>query len=301
MECTQELLDKYSLEHYTYVNQIFGDATVREIIEKVFRNKKNKDSTFFVEEVPEHGLFERGYHHLLVNKKNNEETVYCSVASRHQVPHKNIHDTLCQTYSIMKYLDKPLDEIFDDESLNERQKMYKVHYEMIKMYREMIENPRFLREFNTIDFVNTFDEDGRTRTFRNFTRKNNPALNLSSEKILSNFKKILDKWETYGYWHFIGTGKCHKGRLIHKLTDQIKRITNKTRKYREKITDVEDDVEIKKPSPVKEPEPVAVQVPMKPEPEPIRQGIAAPVPSVDSLVADFEKMSLMNRSREKSK
>lgn len=230
MECTQELLDKYSLEHYTFINQIFGDATVREIIEKIFRNKKNKNYKFFPEEVPEHGLFERGYHHILVNKKNISETLYCSVTSRHQVPHKNIHDTLCQTYSMMKYLDKPLDEIFDDESLKLRKKMFKIHYEMIKMYRELIENKRFIKEFNTIDFINTFEDDGRTKTFRNFTRKGNPALNLSSEKILENIKKLLDKWEMYGYWHFIGTGKCHKNRLIPKLENQIRKINNLTKK-----------------------------------------------------------------------
>jgi hypothetical protein len=227
MECTQELLNNYSYEHFTFINQIFGDATVREIITKIFRNNKY---AFYVEVVPEHGDFDEGFHHILVNKKNHEETLYCSVDRKHQFLKKNVNDTFCQSYTLLKYLNRPLDEIYDDKSLKSNEKMYMVHREMIKMYRHILSNKRFIKEFNSIDFVNTFNEDGRTKTFRNFTRKGHPALNMTSEKILVKIEDTLKKWETYGYWHYIGTGKCHKGRLIYPLDVKISRMNNKTRK-----------------------------------------------------------------------
>jgi hypothetical protein len=34
--CTKEKLDTFSKRHYTYINQIFGDATVRQIIEEEY-------------------------------------------------------------------------------------------------------------------------------------------------------------------------------------------------------------------------------------------------------------------------
>lgn len=210
MECTQALIDNYSLEHYTFINQIFGDATVREIICDIFTNNKNKHYRFFVEEV-NNDLFERGFHHILVN--DNNETLYCSVDSGHQNLNKNVNDTLCQSYSLLKFLGKQLDEIFDNKSLKPKQKYMLIHKEMINMYREIISNKKFIREFNTIDFVNTFEEDGVTKSFRDYTKPNNNELNLDSKVILQKIKEVLDKWEKYGYWYFIGTGKCNNKKI----------------------------------------------------------------------------------------
>ena len=38
--CTDALLESFSKEHFTYINQIFGDQTIRQIISEVFPNKK---------------------------------------------------------------------------------------------------------------------------------------------------------------------------------------------------------------------------------------------------------------------
>ena len=40
MACTNEKLEEFSLEHFTFINQFFGDETVREVIAEVFPNKK---------------------------------------------------------------------------------------------------------------------------------------------------------------------------------------------------------------------------------------------------------------------
>ena len=38
-QCDDHLLGLFSKNHYTYINQIFGDQTVREIISEIFPNK----------------------------------------------------------------------------------------------------------------------------------------------------------------------------------------------------------------------------------------------------------------------
>ena len=42
MACTNEKLEEFSLEHFTFINQFFGDETVREVIAEVFPNKNTR-------------------------------------------------------------------------------------------------------------------------------------------------------------------------------------------------------------------------------------------------------------------
>ena len=58
-------LEKFSKEHFTFINQVFGDQIVREVIAQVFPNEKYQ---FEIEE------YETSHHHLLYDikkKKNN--------------------------------------------------------------------------------------------------------------------------------------------------------------------------------------------------------------------------------------
>ena len=212
MQCTDELLNHYSLEHYTYINQIFGDETVRSIITEIFKSKKY---AFFIEAIPQSELFDEGFHHILVNKRKPDETLYCSVAAKHQKPLKNVNDTLCQTYSLLAYMGRDIDPIMKSKTYTAHQKIMLVHKEMIAMYRDIIANKKFVREFNTIDFKNTKDASGR-KMFRDYTNSKNPPLNLDSEDILKNISALLDKWESYGYRIFIGSGKCARSRTPSK-------------------------------------------------------------------------------------
>jgi hypothetical protein len=41
---------------------------------------------FFAEHIEASELFEEGFHHVLLNKKNPKETAYCSVEVGHQNP-----------------------------------------------------------------------------------------------------------------------------------------------------------------------------------------------------------------------
>lgn len=205
-KCTDELMEQYSLEHYTFINQIFGDATVREILMEVYPNKKY---VFFAQHIDASEMFEEGYHHVLVNPKNQKEIVYCSVDMHHQRPTVNINDTLCQSYSLLKYLGKDLDLITKNSDLGPIKKLMSIHREFIDMYRRILANKKFVREFTTVDFKNSKDAHGR-KAFRNYTKNKSPALNMDSAEILTHIATVLDKWEAFGYRFFIGNGKCPK-------------------------------------------------------------------------------------------
>ena len=83
-KCSQDLLDAFSLEHFTFINQIFGDATVRQIIAELFENPRYE----FGVEVVDNSAFDHGFHHILISKpirssakraKTIPGTLYCSV------------------------------------------------------------------------------------------------------------------------------------------------------------------------------------------------------------------------------
>jgi hypothetical protein len=121
----------------------------------------------------------------------------------------NKNDTLCQSYSLLKYLGKDIDPITKNPELTPNKKIMEIHRQMIDMYRKILANPKFLREFSTVDFKNSKDASGH-KIFRNYTKKNAPPLNMDSSAILTHITDVLGKWETYGYRFFIGSGKCPK-------------------------------------------------------------------------------------------
>ena len=64
-DCSQEKLQQFGLQHYTYINQFFGDATVRAMIEEVYPNEIYK----MTEAIPAGSEFDSGEHHILKKKK----------------------------------------------------------------------------------------------------------------------------------------------------------------------------------------------------------------------------------------
>ena len=73
INCSQKKLDYFKWKHLTYINQIFGDSGIREIISEVYPNKCLE---FRVEEVTEGSGFEAGTdHHVLFDKLKIKEYV----------------------------------------------------------------------------------------------------------------------------------------------------------------------------------------------------------------------------------
>ena len=186
MACTQEKLEAFSWRHFTYINQIFGDQTVREIISEVY---PSEEYSFKVE--PGEGAFEGTYHHVLSSKKQG---TVCSVNQGHQNLDVDVNDNLCQSYSLLSYFKI---RIAKDKKAKQMA--------MVKMYRTKLLDSR--------DFVDKLDDVIFPRNkgvWMDNTRtpKDRYPLQMNKANILAEIRKTLDEWEAYGYHYFIGTGTC---------------------------------------------------------------------------------------------
>ena len=96
----QKLLD-FSKKHYTYINQIFGDATVRKIIEEEY------PTTWEFKVAKAGPEFGNSFHHT-VRDREQPDLFICSGEDGVQDLNKNVNDTLCQSYSLMNYFEIPI-------------------------------------------------------------------------------------------------------------------------------------------------------------------------------------------------
>lgn len=187
MVCTQEKLEAFSWRHFTYINQIFGDQTVREIISEVY---PSDDYSFKVEEGE--GAFEGTDHHVLAKKKTLG--TLCSVERGNQNTDVDVNDNLCQSYSLLSYFKIPI-------SKSKKAKQMA----MVKMYRtKLLDNKEFVDKLDDVIFPkNKGVWINNTRT-----PKDTYPLQMNKANILAEIRKTLNEWESYGYNHFIGTGTC---------------------------------------------------------------------------------------------
>ena len=183
--CSDAKLELFSKEHFTYINQIFGDQTLREIISEIYPNHTFE---FGIEETGEE--FENSSHHILINKATNVPV--CSVDSGYQNLLINKNDTLCQSYSLLTYFKKPI---------NPDQK--KRQLDMIAMYKKLLSNKKFVAELNTI----ITNKDNR-HLWIDYTSHKKKYVVMTTSNILQKINDVLTEWKNYGYWYFIGEGKC---------------------------------------------------------------------------------------------
>lgn len=198
-KCDNIKLGLFSKEHYTYINQIFGDLTVREIIKETYAPR---DWEFVIEDTDE--TFNNSNHHVLQKTgKNGEIIKWCSVDEGYQNLNINKNDTLCQSYTLLKYLNKPIDT-----------NMKKRQMEMVKMYRNILKQEHFKKEFkNVIDIMrNTIKKNknlNKAVLWKDFTYDEpEPYLIKDVDTMYAEIHNVLDKWENYGYMYFIKEGKC---------------------------------------------------------------------------------------------
>jgi hypothetical protein len=185
-ECSTEKLNEFSNEHYTYINQIFGDASVREIISEI-KKFQNKQFEFATEKTGRN--FEYSAHHVLIDKKT-KETV-CSVDNGYQNININKNDTLCQSYSLLTYLNIDINDDQQDRQMD-----------MIAMYREILSNRLFLKKIDEIIL-----NEANKKLWTDYTQNTKKFIVMDKQKILNKINDVLDKWEAYGYRYFIGKGK----------------------------------------------------------------------------------------------
>jgi hypothetical protein len=204
--CTPTQLRYFGFKHYTYINQIFGDETVRDMISEEFTNKKY---IFGIVPADEDSGFDNGIHHVLYkinkNKKNKTPPVmWCSVEEGYQDMDVNVNDTLCQSYTLLKYLNKPIVEDHKDRQLL-----------MIDIYREILSNQRFIEKLTK----ELLEDPTNKNLWRDWLKEQYNPVKIKNKKqeqfvimnidhILERIHSTLDCWERYGYKYFIGDGKC---------------------------------------------------------------------------------------------
>ena len=198
MPCTTAKLEIFGRAHYSYINQIFGDQTVRSIIQEIMK----KPGKLVVEKSgPE---FENSFHHVFKAGKT-KATIVCSANHGYQDIEVDINDTLCQSYSLMAYLQIPFDTTPSEDATME--KKHSKHMAMIAMYRRILKNKEFVKIFND-DLI--FEENNElwqdtvddTHTFNIIEKyKTGP-------KIIEVIEQVLSIWEKYGWMYFVGDGTC---------------------------------------------------------------------------------------------
>jgi len=201
--CTSEKLSTFSKEHYTYINQIFGDETVREIIKEMY---VERDWDFAVEDA--NADFEYSNHHVLVKKgKTGEDIKWCSVDEKYQNINVNKNDTLCQSYTLMKYLNKPI-------AIGMKQRQM----DMVRMYRNILKKEYFNDELKGMVEIMQKELKIKKRRkgvvlWKNYTTNRPTNINKSYENIHEEINNVLDKWEKYGYLYFMKDGTCSVKRV----------------------------------------------------------------------------------------
>jgi hypothetical protein len=181
---------EFSRAHMSYINQIFGDITVRQIIQEIY---PRSGSLAVLTSGPE---FEYSHHHIY--KKDGESV--CSIEMGYQNTLIDVNDNLCQSYALMSYLDIPFDKTPSSTASVEQKRMKQMA--MINMYRNILENKDFVKIF--INEV-VFEKNNKLWTDW-VNRKFYIIQKLSAARIIKHIKKVLDAWENYGWRYFVGDG-----------------------------------------------------------------------------------------------
>jgi len=186
--CTERKLINFSKKHYTYINQIFGDISVREIIKEVYPNDK---FNFVVLKANDIDNFENNsLHHVLEYVKSGRQL--CSVQQKHQDLTKDLNDTLCQSYSLMNYFGIKISRV-----------RRKKQEDMVRMYKTLLNNDEFVKKLNDDILTNKKNK----KIWVDYT-KPTQYLDMNVNKLIKNINTVLDNWNDYGYNYFIGDGDC---------------------------------------------------------------------------------------------
>jgi hypothetical protein len=183
----KEMLKDFAFDHFTYINQIFGDLTVREIITELY-NKKNNWEMIAENASSE---FDGSFHHVLRKKnKKGKYVKWCSVEKGYQNMEINENDTLCQSYTLLKYRDISIDK--KDSKSNQMK--------MIKLYRQIIKKKHFQKEIKQL----IEDEDNKNLYSIYYENDQTVPMPMNFSFIMNNIIKTLNNWEKYGFRYFIG-------------------------------------------------------------------------------------------------
>ena len=172
-------LQKFSLLHYYYINQLLGDQTLRAVIMEEFPHKENR----LVSEKGE-GDFANSSHHLCILAKNNK---WCSVDEGIQNLNIHSHDTLCQSYSVLRY--------FGGIGPNDKTLTKKLQMKMIKVWHKILENRTIMDQIH----YSVTQTKNKKFLMKGIPKSYRESLTALKKKIV----EVLQKWKEYGYVWFM--------------------------------------------------------------------------------------------------
>ena len=180
-----KILHEFSLRHYIYINALLGDITLRQIISEQFPNNKWDLAT---EEGS--GEFTDSFHHICKTKKGITQR-WCSVDAGIQDLNIHGHDTLCQSYSVLYYMNgiKKTDKKLTRE----------LQIKMINTWRKILNN-------TVIQGQIIFSAKSKTKRKEYIIlphMKIKYRTNRNPKKLISEIRKVLKEWEDYGYLWFM--------------------------------------------------------------------------------------------------
>jgi hypothetical protein len=176
-------LEKFSQDHYWYINQILGDQTLREIIAEQLPS----DTGWKLVTIPSGEEFENSWHHVCKKRKKvwNSQTV----GIQNIYDHPN--DTLCQSYSVLKFLG--LIES-GDVSLTK-----KIQTRMVAMWHGLLDNEK-IKEQIIHSVMEYTVKKSRGVNRRDYVMKN---VAPRGPKIITKIRQVLKDWENFGWEYFM--------------------------------------------------------------------------------------------------
>ena len=197
---TYEDLVIFSNYYQTYINQVFGDQTVREEVQKILKKPSQWQITEAIS--ADENSFASGddsMHHIL-RKTANPKEIWCSVeVEEYQNTNINKNDTLCHSYTLLK-LSGDIDHY--EPLPKNSQNHIAIQKEMIKLYGNVIKNRIFSKFINE---VLAYTKEYTSTPWIDYTKKNNPNLKeMNAKEMIKKIKQTLDMWQNYGHLYFVG-------------------------------------------------------------------------------------------------
>jgi hypothetical protein len=175
----------------TYINQPFGNITIREIYTEVNPNSKYELEVEPFWWIQNGKVYQNGEHHYIRNKVTGEKI--CSIKSRLQNIRIDKNDNLCQSYSLARYC-----------NISITKDKIKKHMEIINMYRNILKDNKFMDKINE-EILENPDNKRLWKIYKN----NQPTkhfINMNKDIFVKSISTVLDDWEKFGYNYFIGDG-----------------------------------------------------------------------------------------------
>ena len=198
---TNTNLEDFGYRHFDYINQIFGTSAIREVIQTEY--PQTHDWILKSEETG--AEFEYSHHHFC--GKDCGET-WCSVEVGLQDIDIYPNDTLCQSYSLMKYFGYIRET--DTELTKDLQKR------MVLMYKDLLKNNAIKQEIelqspdeNVWNYHIEDDVEKYKLRHNNYiytddeTWVRKKGAEGKKNKILALIKTVLNQWDEYGWKHFM--------------------------------------------------------------------------------------------------